>query len=90
MLTRLLEVRHMATVRVDEGTLAIFRELARKDGATPREVTARAARKLRHEEFLDAADEAYRQLREDPEEWAAELEERRFWDAVVADRPRQP
>jgi len=37
--------------------------------------------------FLRRANAAYARLRSDPEEWAEELEERRFWDAVVASRP---
>jgi len=76
----------MATMRVDDETLALFRELAGKDGASLREVAARAARALKRERFLDEADAACKRLREDPEAWAEELEERRFWDAVVADR----
>jgi hypothetical protein len=78
----------MATMRVDDETLTLFRELANKDGKSLREIALKAARKLKREQFLDEADAAYRRLREDPEEWAAELEERRFWDAVVADRPK--
>ena len=78
----------MATMRVDDETLTLFRELAEQDGKSLREVAAEAARKLRQERFLDEADAAYKRLREDPEEWQAELEERRFWDAIVADRPK--
>lgn len=77
----------MPTMRVDDETLALFREFAEKNGLTLCETASRAAKTLQRERFLDEADAAYKRLREDPEEWEAELDERRFWDAVVGDRP---
>jgi len=43
--------------------------------------------RLRRWWFLHRTDQAYARLRSDPQAWAEELEERRFWDAVVASRP---
>jgi hypothetical protein len=92
MLGGLQEVRRMATtaVRIDERTRSDLQELSELTGESMRELVAQAVEHYRRRRFLEQVNRDFERLRADPEAWAAELEERRFWDAVVADRPRQP
>jgi hypothetical protein len=73
------------TVRIDETTHAILRELARDMNVSMREVLAQAVEAFRRTRFLDEANAAYARLRADPQAWAEELEERRLWDNTLMD-----
>ena len=76
-----------ASLRADERTRRLLRDLATDRGVSMREMLARVVEYYWQQKFLDEADAAYTRLRADPDAWAEEAEERRFWDAVVADRP---
>ena len=75
----------MATIRVDDRTAAVLRELAQKQGTSIREVTAEAAEVLRRKRFMQEFNAAYARLQADPEAWAEELEERRLYENTLMD-----
>lgn len=54
-----------------------------------------AIESLRRQRFLEQVNSAYAALRADPEAWEETLDERRAWDATLADglvvaEPREP
>jgi hypothetical protein len=48
-------------------------------------VLERAIDYYRRQQLFDEADAAYAALRSDPEGWQEELEERKLWEATLAD-----
>ena len=75
----------MATIRVDDKTAAVLRELAQKQGMSIREVAAEAAEVLRRKRFMEEFNAAYSRLRADPQAWAEELGERRLYENTLTD-----
>lgn len=81
------DVTHNAvsTVRITASTHASLRELARETGLTMQEIVAEAIEQYRRQRIMDLTNEAYDRLRSDPDAWAELLDERRIWDATLAD-----
>lgn len=73
------------TVRVPEQTREVLRDLSRQTGEPISELVARAVERLRREHFLEETNKAFSNLREDPEAWQAELDERAEWDTTLQD-----
>jgi hypothetical protein len=73
------------TVRVSEKAHRKLRQLAEADGAPMQATLEKALDEYERQRFFDAADAAWAALRADPVAWAEELEERRLWDATLAD-----
>lgn len=73
------------TVRMSAADHAVLSELARTTGKSMSAVLSEAVREMRRIELLRQTNEAYRRLREDPEAWKEELEERRLWESTLAD-----
>ena len=73
------------TLRVAEETHEILREVSESRGVPITQLLADLADRLQREELLRKGNEAYARLREDPEAWAEELEERRLWDTTLMD-----
>lgn len=48
----------------------------------------RAIEEYRRQSFIQQANKAYLDLRENPEAWESELKERREWDATLADNQK--
>jgi len=48
----------------------------------------RAVEDFRRQSFIEQANKAYLALRENPEAWEAELQERREWEATLADNQK--
>ncbi len=74
-----------ATIRVSAPTHEILRDLSRQSGQPISELVARAVERLRREYFLEATNQAFANLREDPAAWQAELAERAEWDQTLGD-----
>lgn len=73
------------TVRIKAETHAKLRNLADASGQSMPEVLDQAVESLRRQRLLEAANEAYARLKQDPKQWQAELEERALWEATLAD-----
>lgn len=73
------------SVRVPEPTREILRDLSKQTGEPISQLVARAVERLRREYFLEETNRAFSILREDPEAWQAELDERAEWDAIAQD-----
>ncbi len=75
----------MPTAKLSERARDLLRELARESGQPMHRVLELALEAYRRQRFLQATNRAFGALRERPEEWEEELEERREWDPTAAD-----
>ena len=75
----------MPAVRVNDTTHRILRELSERDGEPMPEILAKAVEDYRRRRFLEGANVAFAALRENPDAWEEELEEREIWDSTLAD-----
>lgn len=73
------------TVRVSKETREALRELAEQSGEPMHRVLAKAVEAYRRQRFWEQTNAAYAALRADPEAWQEELQERRDWEATLAD-----
>ncbi len=73
------------TVPISERAHETLRSLAERDGQPVETVLDRAIEEYRRKTFLDQANEAFRALRDDPEAWRSEQEERALWDVALLD-----
>jgi predicted DNA-binding protein len=73
------------TVRISEEERKVVKGLSEKLGVSMTEVLNRAVEKYRKEVFLSEANKAYDRLKEKPDEWKGELEERKLWDNTLSD-----
>ena len=73
------------TVRIREETREALRQLANEVGEPMQEVLAKAVEVYRRQHILERANAAYAALRADPEAWQSEQQERREWEATLAD-----
>ena len=73
------------TVRIREETREILAELAQEMGQPMQEVLAKALESYRRQRLIAQVNAAYAALHEDPEAYRAEQEERRAWEATLAD-----
>jgi len=80
------------TVRISRRAHDLVQELAATEGASLQEILTRALEAYRRQRFLEAVNEGYRALREEPGAWQAVREERSAWDATLPDGlgPRKP
>lgn len=72
-------------IRISPQSKAILHELAKHDGRPMQNVLEDAIEQYRRDRFFREVDEAYARLQADPEAWQEELDERRLWDATLAD-----
>ena len=73
------------TVRVKRETHAALVELSHRARQPMQEVLAEAVEAYRRERFLMELNASFAALRENPEAYEEELEERRAWDATLSD-----
>ena len=72
-------------VRASDDTLERLRRLRELSGESTAELLERAVELLERDRFLDAANEAFGELRGDPEAWRAESAERGLWEGTLGD-----
>jgi hypothetical protein len=72
-------------VRVRGKTRDLLRQLAKKTNSSMQDVVDKAAEALRKQLLWADVNAAFAAMRNDPEVWAHELEERRLWDQTLAD-----
>ena len=62
-----------------------LRELAAQTGESMQTTLHKAIETYRRQRFLEETNAAFQALRENPEAWKAEQEERAAWDSTLAD-----
>jgi predicted DNA-binding protein len=72
-------------IRISPRSKATLRELAEHDGRPMQNVLDEAIEQYRRDRFFRDLDEGYARLQADPKAWQEELDERRLWDATLAD-----
>ncbi len=72
-------------VRIDGATRETLRRLAEQSQQSMQEIVSKAIEEYRRKQLCYEADVAYAALRNDPEAWQAELEERRAWEQTLND-----
>lgn len=72
-------------VRVNESTHILIRDLANEIGESMQSVVDKAVQRYKRELFLESLNEDFRNLRENSEDWKAELEERKLWENTLLD-----
>lgn len=82
--------RQMTMVRIDAKTHAALKELAATRGEPMGEVLEELVAEAGRQAFYEAADTAYRRLREDPAARAEEEVERTAWEATLGDGLGEP
>ena len=73
------------TIRISEEERKVVKGLSEKLGVSMTEVLNRAVEKYRKEVLLSETNKAYARLKEKPDEWKDELEERKLWDNTLSD-----
>lgn len=73
------------TVRIGSETRMVLRELSASTGHPARVILRDALEDYRRKCFLQQANRAYAALRKSKRGWRAEVDERRAWDATLAD-----
>lgn len=77
-----------ATVRISKGTRDMLRNLAARSGESMQTILDRAIEEYRRQSFIEQANKAYLTLRENPEVWESERQERREWEGTLADNQK--
>jgi predicted transcriptional regulator len=72
-------------IRISDRTRSALLELASDSGESMQQVLARAVEAYRAQRLLERTNEAYARLRNSPDLWKEELEERALWERTLAD-----
>lgn len=73
------------TVRIGEQSHKALREIAEHSGESMQAILTHAIEAYRRERFLESANAAFEALRNNPQAWRGEQEERAEWDATFSD-----
>ena len=73
------------TVRVSSKTAETLKGIARETGDSVQKVLDRAVEEHRRTLFLEEANKAYAELKENPQQWKEEQEEREIWSYTLTD-----
>jgi len=73
------------TIRVNERTRSTLRSLAQARGESIQDAADKAVELLRRQRVLEDANAGYAALRDDPEAWEAEQQERAVHAGTLAD-----
>lgn len=72
-------------VRVSKQTHQQIIELARANGLSMQDVLGLAVEAYRRQSFLEALNADFAALRQNPQEWEEEMQERKLWEQTLAD-----
>ncbi len=72
-------------VRISRPAHQMLRWLADGEGSSMQAVLDKAIEEYRRKRFLEAANQAFQALRDDPKAGAEEVAERQVWDSTLAD-----
>ena len=74
-----------AMVRISEQSRETLREIAHSEHAKIQAVLEKAIEEYRRKRYIEDLNASYEALRQDPEAWKAEQEERALWDQTLGD-----
>ena len=74
-----------STVTISNTSYQTLAELSASSGKPIQTVLEQAIEQYRRQQFLAATNQAYLALRDRPETWQEELEEREAWDITLED-----
>lgn len=72
-------------VRISDNTREVLRSLASQEGESMQEIVEKAVESYRRKTFLDGLSDDFRVLRDDPDAWQEEQDERALWDNTLPD-----
>lgn len=72
-------------IRISPHAKATLRELAKREGKPMQTVLDEAIEYYQREKFMDEVNAAYAKLKDDPQAWGEEQEERQAWEATLND-----
>jgi len=75
----------MPTTRISDTDHRVLKDLANQTGKQCQEIIHEALDTYQRERLLDEINAGFERLRSQPQEWDAEMEERRLWDNTLAD-----
>ncbi|MGA9381247.1 MAG: hypothetical protein WBV73_21020 [Phormidium sp.] len=73
------------TVAIGSTSYKTLQEMAARSGESIQVILDKAIEQYRRQKFLEEANNAYAALRNNPEAWANEIEEREAWDVTLTD-----
>ena len=73
------------TIRISESSRKMLYDLARQDNKPMQAIVEQAIESYRRKRFLEGLSDDFASLRNNPENWQAEVEERKEWDVTLAD-----
>jgi hypothetical protein len=73
------------TIDISETAHQTLQDLSKQTGQPLNEILDKAVEDFRRKQFLEEANRAYARLKNNPQAWAEELEERRAWDVTLGD-----
>jgi predicted transcriptional regulator len=73
------------TIKISSYSYKILQEIADKYGDNLENIVEKAIEDYRRKLFLEKANLAFADLRNNPEAWEEELEERSAWDVTLTD-----
>ncbi len=73
------------TVRIRPETHRKLQKMAQSSGKSLPEVLERAIGEYERQQFLAGCNAAFERLRQNPDDWAHEMEERAAWDVTLSD-----
>jgi len=72
-------------VDISDESHKTLQELSAQEGKSIQSIIDQAVELYRREVFIEDANTAFQELRDDPDAWAEEVQERALWDNTVGD-----
>src|SRR5438045_2199135 len=83
---KIVKADHRApNVRISANSHELLRRMAEEEGESMHAILDKAIERYRRERFLRSANEDYQAVRQAPQAWEPELQERAVWDQTLAD-----
>ncbi|MBP9664586.1 MAG: hypothetical protein KBD94_08180 [Pyrinomonadaceae bacterium] len=72
-------------VRISNSTYQVLRTLSGEGGESMQSIIDEAVEQYKRRRFLEGLNDDFARLKQDPEAWQDELDERLVWDSTLAD-----
>ena len=77
-------------VRISQETHETLRSLAAELGESMQTVVEKAIQQYQRRKFFEGLDQDFKRLKEDPQAWQEEQEERALWEGTLMDGIEKP